>query len=433
VVYGALDVNEQTGEIMNTNCFREEMKLFAKQRSLLNDFVLPDYERVNLKNLSSVLGAIFGVSSLAPSKFPEEYTDELDGVEKVLLMILDGLGYNRLLAHLDNFEGAFSELAERGVLKPITCPFPATTSTSLTSIFTGLPPSQHKILGYHMFSKEYGLIFNTLDMKPVYGYSSHVEIAEEFAGKVKPWMNKLREQDVETYIVTKGSIIGSGLSRVIHQNQEKVSYVLQSDMLERCRKVLEQQTRTLLVTYYSGVDTLEHKYGPYSEETTSEIESVDCNLKNFLNKLSAATKKQTLLILTADHGVAPTSKFYYLKDITEITESLRLPPVGDSRATFLFSKPERNANLRNAFNKKIDGFKLLPSKELIEKGAFGQNRDSQSLEEVVGDFTALSVSQNALQYPFFEEDRTRMQRGTHGGMTAEEIIIPLLSAKLSKF
>jgi hypothetical protein len=418
---------------MHTQFLREEMEIFAKQRSFSNDFVLPDYERFNLKNLSSLVGQVFGVRSLAPSKLPEEYSDEFDGIEKVLLVILDGLGYNRLLAYLDSSEGVFSELAERGVLKPLTCPFPATTSTSLTSIFTGLAPSEHKILGYHMFSKEYGLIFNTLDMRPVYGYSSRVEIAEEFARKVEPWMDKLREQDVETFIVTKGSIIGSGLSKVIHRNQVVVPYVLQSDMLEQCRKILEQPNRALLSVYYSGIDALEHKYGPYSEETTSEIQAVEDNLGNFLNKLSKDTKKQSLIILTADHGVSQTSKYYFLKDNSAITENLMIPPVGDSRATFLFAKPEHSDKLSGAFRKSIEGFQLFPSKELIEKSAFGQTADSRSLEEVVGDLTALSASQNALQYPFFNEDRTRMQLGSHGGMTAEEIIVPLLSAKLSKF
>lgn len=409
------------------------MEILSKQRSFSNDFVLPDYERFNVKNLSSIVGKIFGISSLVPSKFPEEYLDEFDGVEKVLLVILDGLGYNRFLAHLNNYEGVFFELAEKGVLKPLTSTFPATTSTSLTSIFTGLSPSEHNIIGYQMFSKEYGLIFNTLDMSPIYGHSSRIDIVKEFSKKVKPWMSSLGEHGVETLIVTKESIIGSGLSRVIYGDHGIIPYVLQSDMLEQCRKALEQQSSTLLMLYYSGIDSLEHKYGPYSEEATFEMRSLECNLKNFLGSLSEDTKKQTLLLLTADHGVSSTSDVYFLKDFPEITTNLLLPPVGDSRATFLFSKPGQSDSLSNAFGKSINGFKLLSSKELVEKGAFGQATNSASLEAKVGDFTALSTGQNALQYPFFDEDRTREQLGSHGGMTAEEIIVPLLSIRLSRF
>jgi hypothetical protein len=80
----------------------------------------------------------------------------------------------------------------------------------------------------------------------------------------------------------------------------------------------------------------------------------------------------------------------------------------------------------------VDGFKLVPSKELIDKGAFGSTEDSTLLEAAVGDFTALSKGANALQYPYFDDDRTREQRGGHGGMTAEEVVVPLLSVRLSK-
>jgi hypothetical protein len=182
--------------------------------------------------------------------------------------------------------------------------------------------------------------------------------------------------------------------------------------------------------YYSGIDTLEHKYGPYSEEATFEMRSLEYNLKNFVEKLSEVAKKQTLLLLTADHGVSETSQVYFLKDFPGIVNNLQLPPVGDARATFLFSKHGRSQELSDAFVENIDGFKLLPSKKLIDNGAFGQTKNSASLEETIGDFVALSNSRNALQYPFFEEDRTREQLGSHGGMTAEELIVPLLSVRL---
>jgi hypothetical protein len=109
-----------------------------------------------------------------------------------------------------------------------------------------------------------------------------------------------------------------------------------------------------------------------------------------------------------------------------------LPPVGDSRATFLFTKPGHGENFKNAFGRSVEGFRLLPSKELIDRGAFGQTSDSRLLEATVGDFAALSVSRDILQYPYFDEDRNREQLGAHGGMTAEEVIVPLLSLRLSK-
>lgn len=155
-------------------------------------------------------------------------------------------------------------------------------------------------------------------------------------------------------------------------------------------------------------------------------------LKTFFTKLSDATKKETLLILTADHGVCETQKTIYLKDSPDVTSRLQLPPVGDSRAAFLFAKQAEKENLRNALEKSLDGFKLLPSDELIRRGAFGRVGDFRMLQGLVGDFAALSKCPNAIAYPYYEDDRDREQRGGHGGMTPEEVLVPLLSVRLAK-
>ncbi len=164
----------------------------------------------------------------------------------------------------------------------------------------------------------------------------------------------------------------------------------------------------------------------------SEIQSFEFLLKNFLGKLSEATKKETLIMLTSDHGVCETKKTLYVKDYPDIADRLQLPPVGDSRAAFLFAKQRERENLKNAFEQNQEGFKIVPSSLLIEEGAFGQAADSAVLQSAIGDFTALSKGPNALSYPYFEEDRNREQRGGHGGMTVEEVLVPLLSMRLSK-
>jgi len=266
---------------MDTRFLEEERDTFIRQRVFLDDFVLPDYDVFNIRNIKSLVGKIYGVNSLKSAGFPDGFVDDFGGVQKVFLVVMDGLGYNRLLAHVKRYDGAFSELITKGVMKPVTSPFPATPSTSLTSIFTGLTPSEHGVIGYQMFSQEYGCVFNTLDMKPVYGYSSEVEIARDLSRKIKPWMPMLQEHGIRTLIATKGSIIGSGLSRIVHADQELTPYILESEMLAKCRRAIEQQCPVFLVLYYSGIDTLEHRYGPNSEEVTSEIQSFEFLLKNF--------------------------------------------------------------------------------------------------------------------------------------------------------
>lgn len=410
----------------------EERNAFVGKRVFLDDFVLPDYDTFNVRNIKSLVGKIFRVNSLASTAMPNDVVDDFSGVKKVLLVVMDGFGYNRLLTHVKQHDGVFSELIAKGVLKPLTSPFPATTSTSLTSIFTGLTPAEHGIIGYLMFSQAYGCVFVTLDMNPVYGHSSEVEIAKDLSRRIKPWMPTLQMQGINASIITRSSIVGSGLSRVTYADQTVTPYILEPEMFIKARKTLEQPGPVFVVLYFSGVDTLEHRYGPYSEEVTSMVQMFEFLLKTFFTKLSDATKKETLLILTADHGVCETQKTIYLKDSPEIASRLQLPPVGDSRATFLFAKQAEKENLKNALEKRLDGFKLLPSDELIRRGAFGRAGDFRMLQGLVGDFAALSKCPNAIAYPYYEDDRDREQRGGHGGMTAEEVVVPLLSVRLAK-
>src|SRR4029079_6262411 len=65
--------------------------------------------------------------------------------EAVVLLVLDGLGWNALREHPD-------DLPELTAMTggPITTVVPATTAAALTSISTGLAPAQHGILGYRM-------------------------------------------------------------------------------------------------------------------------------------------------------------------------------------------------------------------------------------------------------------------------------------------
>jgi predicted AlkP superfamily pyrophosphatase or phosphodiesterase len=417
---------------MDTRFLEEEKDALMEKRAFLDDFVLPDYDTFNVRNIKSLIGKIFGVNSLVTAALPNGVVDDFRGVEKVFLVVMDGFGYNRLLSHVRNHDDTLSDLIRNGVLKPFTSPFPATTSTSLASIFTGLTPAEHGILGYQMFSHDYGCVVNTLDMKPVYGYSSEVEIARDLSRKVKPWMPVLQTHGVRTLIATKGSIMGSGLSRVIHADQDVAPYMLESEMMVKCRKALENQGPAFLVLYYSGVDTLEHKYGPSSEEVTSEIQSFEFLLKNLFSRLSDNTQRETLIMLTSDHGVCETKRTVYIKDYPEVANMLQLPPVGDSRAAFLFAKQGENENLKKAFEKNLDGFRLVASDELIDVGAFGKRKDTTLIQSALGNYAALSKGPNGLSYPYYEDDRNSEQRGGHGGMTPEEVIVPLLSMRLSK-
>jgi predicted AlkP superfamily pyrophosphatase or phosphodiesterase len=270
-----------------------------------------------------------------------------------MLVIFDGLGYNRLLHYLSNHNSTFGEIVEKGVFKPLTTVFPSTTSTALTSLFSGLSPAQHQVIGYHMFSKKYGLIYNTLDMKPVYGYTNRVELAKDYANQIRLLAPLLEGRGITVSVVTKGHIIGSGLSQITHRDQTVTGYVSGSDMWTHAVRTLQRPGSMLSIVYYSGVDTLAHRYGAYSEEVTFELTTLEHNIADFIERLSSDVKEETLLVFAADHGVVNVDRSFYLKDCPELMQHLQLPPVGDGRASYLFCKPNEETAFRSAFENKL--------------------------------------------------------------------------------
>lgn len=417
---------------MDTSIFHERSQDLIGHQRFSEDFVLPDYDGLNLKNLLPQIAAIFGVGTPDCSTLPSDCLAELAGVKKVMLVILDGFGYNRLLHHISSHNSTFGEIAEKGVLKPLTTVFPSTTSTALTSLFSGLSPAQHQVIGYHMFSKKYGLIYNTLDMKPVYGYSNRVELAKDYTHQIRLLAPNFEERGIAVLIVTKSHIVGSGLSQITHRDQTPMTYLLGSDMWTHSTYALQKPGPLLSIVYYSGVDTLAHRYGAYSEEVTFELTSLEHNIADFIERLSSDVKEETLLVFAADHGVADVQRSVYLKDCPELMQHLQLPPVGDGRASYLFCKPNEEQAFRSAFDSQVQGFRLFPTDELIDRGVFGTPLNCDELKDKLGTFTVLSCGDGILDYPFFEEDRQSPQRGAHGGMTVEEMIVPLLSVKLSE-
>lgn len=416
---------------MNTQVFREHRDELIRKQAFSGDFVFPDYDGFNLKNVIPQTAAVFGVSSQGCSTLPGGCLAQTQGIKRIVLGIFDGFGYNRLLNHLDSHNGTFAEFAEKGTLKPITTVFPSTTSTALTSFFSGLSPAQHQIIGYHMYSKKYCVVHNTLDMKPVYGYNSKIELAQEYACNVKPLLPLLEQNGIKTSVITQAHTIRSGLSHITHKDVEPIPYLLSSDMWTHTIRAVTNHSPSLSIVYYSGIDNLAHKYGPNSKEITFEYTSIEHGLTDFIKELSPEVKKETMLVLTGDHGIAEVNPSTYLKDYLEIMQHLLIPPVGDGRATYFFCKADQKEAFVKAFEDNIQGFKLFPTDELIDRGLFGTPINRAELKERVGDFTAISAGACYLEYPYYEDDRQNRQLGAHAGMTADEMLVPLLSVRLS--
>ncbi|WP_243675024.1 alkaline phosphatase family protein [Vulcanisaeta distributa] len=216
----------------------------------------------------------------------------------------------------------------------ITSVFPTTTSTVLTTLFTGLSPGQHGVFGPNVYIKEIGTIVNTLSMGPVIGERDGLHKMGYDLKKLFPIKSTIFEElgnmGIRSRVyVPKG--LSGGLSRITYTGAEIVEYVTPYDAIINASKFLSEYRTSFVHIYITTVDSAAHKYGPDSEECNAVIrETVDSVIRMAKKYMADAT-----VLITADHGHDEVKSNVKANDVQGLMRHLHVPPYGDARAVYL--------------------------------------------------------------------------------------------------
>jgi len=186
--------------------------------------------------------------------------------------------------------------------------------------------------------------------------------------------------------------------------------------------------------YYPSVDTLSHARGPYTEEVAAELDSIFGVLqKQLFNKLDRKIAKKTLLLITGDHGAVRIKResVLDLANHPDLLSCFRLPPTGDSRASIFNLKPGTQDKVTAYFERNFQGqFELTESSRLLSEGYFGTGKVKAETEGRIGDLIALPKFANAIDNSELDS-RREVYPGRHGGLSQEEIEVPLIATRLA--
>ncbi|MEM2960716.1 MAG: alkaline phosphatase family protein, partial [Candidatus Bathyarchaeia archaeon] len=281
-------------------------------------FVRPNYDGLSIANLTPTIARILKVNfngkELKQNRLA--YVDE--EVRHVILFIVDAFGYN-LLVRTKEIVKALDSTFPKGHVKRtfITSVFPSTTSAALTSISTGLTPSEHGMLGYTMFLKELGSVVNMITLSPVNEREKSRIFDLGFTPERLLPHQKLTEVLIQSGIPTRFMIRyelkGSGLSTLLYKGAEAIPYLSLSDMFLSLLKILNEGKDGLTIIYWDGLDSIQHHYGPFSNETNFEL-SIFLNLmREFFKKLKKNSTEGVFFFLSSDHGQAQTKDEFSFK------------------------------------------------------------------------------------------------------------------------
>lgn len=204
--------------------------------------------------------------------------------------------------------------------------------------------------------------------------------------------------------------------------KDKNNYVINNefDLSNAIMEIVSKQGKQFVYAYLDDPDKTMHDYGVSSKQAKERIESIN----NEIGKL-AKVCKDTLFIITADHGQVDVSGYIEFYKDKELNNMLECVPYLDSRSPAFKVKKGKEKEFEQKFIEKYsEDFVLFKSQDLIDKGYFGNFGDKGYL---LGDYIAIGTYTNK-QF-LYAEGKTRFL-GHHTSLTKEmEVPMILISSK----
>jgi hypothetical protein len=402
-------------------------------------WVVPHYDGLSIANLPATIAALLGCNLAgALTTLPHDlWADWQPGLRRVVLVILDGLGYRMLHQMWAKADGqAFSNLAAAGRQVPLTSVFPSTTNAALLSLASGRPPAEHGWLAYTMYLREVGIAANAILLCPVWTREQDLLVdwglAPDALVTVPTLAHRLAAEGIATRALFSAHFSNSAFTKMLYRGiDETRTHLHASDFWVQLRHALAETrgSQAFLTAYWSGLDTLGHAYGHDTDLWEAEFRSVSHLLeREFLSLLPAEDREDTLLLITADHGQirVPPDHILTATEHLELSQHLLVPIVGESRAAFVYPRPGRARAIHDYLAGAFPGwFTVLDSAEALDAGLMGKPIVDETYARA-GELLVLPNSDYALQ-PF---QPLVPLLGRHGGLTQDEMLVPLIGTRL---
>ncbi len=360
---------------------------------------MPDYAGANVRGIVPALLGPEAWSTSLPSWMPEVVA----GARQVVLLVLDGLGWDQLQEHrhiaptIAGLQGG-----------PVTTVAPTTTATALSSIATGLTPGEHGLIGYRMVLG--GEVVNVLrwaaDGQDRRRSQPPADIQRypAFLGKPVP-------------VVSPAELTSSAFTAAHLRGGTQVGWRASSSLPIEVRHQLDAGER-FVYAYYGGIDKIAHERG-FGEYYDAELRAADRLVGDLLEILPIGAA----VLVTADHGqVSVGDNIVYP---SEQLLSLVSMQSGEGRFRWLHS---RRGAIDDLVAAATDEFAetgwVFTREQLIADGWFGPTV-SPPIASRLGDVAVVARASVSYHDPLDSGPFELVCR--HGSMTSAEVYVPLIA------
>jgi hypothetical protein len=382
--------------------------------------LLPDYQGGSIVNLMASIETGFGGEDLSYPSLRLLSPAVVAGKRRVLLLVIDGLGFDYLCAHPE------AKRLNRYLVGSMTSVFPSTTTTAITTFLTGEAPQQHGLTGWHMFLRELGSVVAILPGRPRYGGSGIDEAGIDVARMLRsrPFAARL---GVATHSLQPDFIAGSAFTRAYLGGAQLHPYQGLDGLVGQGSRLLAAPGDYYVHAYWPQLDSLGHRFGMHSDEARAHLLEIDAAVERLFD---AAADNNALLLVTADHGQVdvPLQHQLEIADHPVLEQCLALPLCGEPRAAFCYLRPGSEDVFDDYVHGEFEGrVRSTRPQDSLQSGWFGLGDQHPELARRIGDRVLVAEGDHGLRDWLPHERRFEMI-GMHGGLSRSEMLVPLLVA-----
>lgn len=405
--------------------------------ALPDEFTTPDYQGGSLANVPPTIGRLLGASVGGLPPLHDPLWRPLTGAKRVVLLLIDSLGWPIFQREQEAFEALLPQVVVQG---KITSVFPSTTVAALSSLWTGYAPAQHGLVGLRLLFPEQGVLGQLLKFSPEFGGRPGLLVD----GGVDPQHflavpglgQQLADHGLPAYTLKGRDILFSPLSEMLDRGVEtRTGIVSSADLFVHLRELLESTAGepAYIQAYWPAVDSICHAYGPSHPSVGAELRTVINQLRTeFLQRLSRAARKDTVLFITGDHGQVetPPEQAINLDDHPQFKELLLMRPAGEPRTPYLYLRQGCTATAQAYLAEHWpEAMVAVRPAEALSSGLMGPRPHTPEAARRLGDLL-LTMRSGYTLLTGAEVARAHQMRGRHGGLTASEMEMPWLGLRL---
>jgi hypothetical protein len=372
--------------------------------------LVPEYGRRSLTEVLPALLAALGVPGPEPAL-------AVPPARAAVLLLVDGLGSELLRRHAD--DAPF--LAGLPDLGPLTAGFPSSTSISLASLATGMPPGAHGLLG--MVLRTDGELLDTLRWTAQgSGLDLRDRLVPEEVQPVPTALERAAADGVGVTVVSLREFDGSGLTRAVLRGGSFRGTYAMGDLAAGVVAATAGPGRQLCYGYHRDLDALGHLYGPGSQAWRLQLAQVDRLAELVADRLPP----DAVLVVTGDHGMVAVDRRYDVDTDPVLSDGVAQVS-GDPRARHVHVRPGALDDVLATWREVLGNEAwVVPGEQAVADGWFGLPVAPHARVRI-GEIVVAARGGTAVIRSRAERFLSRMP-GQHGSLTRDEQLVPLLLA-----